>query len=278
MSEVIRAIRDRFGLSVKDIAEKVDVSETTVRKWLAGGGITSDKQQNLARALGFDNWGQLQRFLIPEQGDVYVLRHFTQDVSRVWEHYLGRDASPIFETKIALSGDRPSALTHGSKANTEARRRIMRGALTLHRVEQPRSVKRLAELAANAHYFKQHTNYAVKIVPPVSDEDLFTYPNLLRFGKKVLVLGRTHKFGTPAANAPLVMMCGDAAEELGDHLERAIWDDSNAKVFSSLDEDERMKRCREWAARLDPEMGISLFDKTYRELYASTHDAEKLRI
>lgn len=278
MRETLEAIRRRFDLSIKDIAEKAKVSENTVRKWLDGGGMTARRQQDLAKELGFDNWGQLHRFLIPVGGEVYILRHFTQDVAKVWEHYLRRDASPFFETKIALSGDRPSALTHGSKVNAEARRKISSGVLTLHRVEQPRSAKRLAELAINAQYFKRQNNYALKIIQPVPDEDLVTYPNILRFGKHVLVLGRTHKFGIPRPNAPLVMMRGDAAEELGDHLEQAIWDDPNAKVFSSLDEDERLKKCRKWAAQLDAENGVADFDSTYRELSASTQAMEKVRI
>jgi hypothetical protein len=101
---------------------------------------------------------------------------------------------------------------------------------------------------------------------------------MLRFGKKVLVLGRTHKFGSAGANDPLVMMRGDAAEELGDHLEQVLWHDTNAKVFSSLEEDDRRVLCLRWAAFLQPEGGAELFKRAYSELISSTQAMEKVRI
>ncbi len=277
-SRVINAIREVFDLSIKDIAAKAGVSENTVRRWIDGGGITPDHQRQLAKELGFESWGQLHRFLVPIDGQVFVLKHFTKDVARVWEHYLTRGTTPIFETKIALSGDRPSVLVFGAKANSEARKRILDGDLTVHRVEQPRNVRRLAELAANAHYFRKHANYSVKLVQPMPDDDLFTYPNLLRFGKKVLLLGRTHKFGSPGANDPLILMRGEAAEVLGDYLEQALWNDVNAKVFSSLEEEDRQALCRKWAELLQPAGGAAAFTKVYADLTSSTATMEKVRI
>lgn len=278
----LRRVIEVFKLSASDLSGMLDVSEPAARKWINGGGISEEKRDLLVKQLGFDSWGQLERFSTPHEGDIFVLRQLSLDLARVWETYLSWDASPIFETKIALSFEQPLRFGFSEEANKTARRKIISDAsdaLTLQRVEQPRTVRRLAELAANAFSFQRHPNYALRIVPPQPEDQLMSYPNFIRFGKKVLVLGRTHKIGAPAANNPLIMMRGDAAEELGDHLETAIWNDSNARPFSSiLDEKKRIAACHEWARVLDPANGAAAFDKEYRELVSSTRKLEELRV
>lgn len=276
--EVIERVLVRFQHSVGELAERVGFAENSIRKWRKNGGITRASRESVSKKLGFDNWGQLARFLVPHDGEVFVLQHLSQDLGRVWEHYLHGNANPIFETRIALSHERPLMLGFSSKANTLVRKKIAEGSVTVHRVEQPRTVKRLAELTANAYHFRRQQNYSLRVVPPQREEHLFTYPNIIRFGKKVLVLGRTHKIGTPGASDPLVLLNGSAAEVLGDHLEGAIWNDSNAKVFSTLEETQREDLCREWAAILQGPSGADEYDKTYRELLASAVEMEKLRV
>ena len=185
--EVITRTLERLRLSVADLAEIIDISDNSIRKWLAGGGITEANKERVATKLGFDSWGQLERFVVPFDGELFVLRHQARDLGRVWEHYVGRAVTPIFETHVALSFDKHSIRT---KTNTRIRRMIVEGSVTVHRVEQPRTIARLAELACNAWYFRRQQNYALRLVAPQKDASLFTYPNLTRFGKKVLVLGR----------------------------------------------------------------------------------------
>jgi transcriptional regulator with XRE-family HTH domain len=276
--ELVTRLREAFGLSVRQIADYAEVSEAAVRAWINGGGISGTARELLRTKLHFDSWRQLEKFLMPVDGEVFVLHRFTSDISRVWEHYLERNASPIFESKIALSYEkRAVALGFSPKANTLARQKILSGEITVRRVEQPRTVERLAELAANAFYFQKNTHYALKLVPPVKEKDLFVYPNILRLGKKVLVLGRTHKSGTPGAD-PVIMIRGDASEELGDHLESGLWNDENAKVFSSLSESQRIAHCHRWARVLGGSAGAGDFDAAYRDLAASTHAMEQVRI
>jgi|CXWL01.1.fsa_nt_gi transcriptional regulator with XRE-family HTH domain len=277
-ARVIQAIRETFALSVENVAERAGVSATTVRNWLNGGGMSETPREKLAKNLKFENWGQLESFLVPIGGGVFVLKHLAKDLGRVWDHYLEHGASPIFETKIALSYERPFALGFSAKANAEARQKIVHNGLTIHRIEQPRTIPRLAELATNAQRLKGHGNYALKLVPPVQEGALFPYPNVLRFGKKVLVLGRTHKLGSPGANDPLVLIRGAAAEELGDHLENALWYDANAKVFSSLEDDARRTLCRTWANILQPRTGAAAFDAAMDRLAAAPATLDRLRI
>lgn len=278
VAKVIQGVRERFRLPVEKIAEKAGVSPTSVRNWLTGGGITKKPREKLAKSLNFENWGQLESFLVPLDGDVFVLKHLAKDLGRVWEYYLERDASPIFETKVALSYEKPFVLGFSHKANTVVRQKILQDSITIHRIEQPRTVERLAELAANAHRLKGRQNYALKLVPPVQEGELFTYPNILRFGKKVLALGRTHKLGSPGANDPLVLIRGDAAAELGDHLENALWNDANAHVFSSLSDDARRVLCRKWANILQPRTGAAFFDAELSKLMESPAELDQLRI
>lgn len=276
-ARVIQSIRETFALSVENVADLAGVSATTVRNWLNGGGMTKAPRNRLAKSLKFENWGQLESFLVPVDGGVFVLKHLAKDLGRVWEHYLERDASPIFETKVALSYEKPFVLGFSPKANAVVRQKIEQGHITVHRIEQPRTVERLAELAANAHRFKGR-HYMLKLVPPVREADLFTYPNILRFGKKVLVLGRTHKLGSPGASDPLVLIRGDAAEELGDHLQNALWSDANANRFTSLNDDARAVLCRKWAKVLQPRTGAAAFDAALSDLLGSPAKLDELRI
>jgi hypothetical protein len=150
--------------------------------------------------------------------------------------------------------------------------------VTLHRLEQPRAAKRLAELAANACYFDDNDHYVLRIVPPVKEEMLFTYPNFIRFGRRALVMGRTHKKGAPGANDPVVLMTGEAAEMLGDHLESAVWEDGNAMVFSTLDEAQRIAACEIWAHEIGGANSVDHFRRCYRDLIASTKSMEAIRV
>lgn len=260
------------GWSVKNLADKIPFSEQSIQKWRRGGAMAPASREQVARGAGYASWAQLEHFVVPA-GDAYALQQHAPDLQLVWQHYIDNGTSTIFETKIALG------CGHGLMAATKnkLRRAIIDGRLTLHRVEQPRDVARLAELAANARYFNS-VHYALRIVPPIKEAKLFTYPNFIRFGRRALVLGRTNKVGAPGANDPIVLMTGVAAESLGSHLQKAIWEDANALPFSTRDEGHRVALCRSWARTIAGAAGPVEFERRYRELTASTATMEALRV
>ncbi|MGD9967701.1 MAG: hypothetical protein AB7T59_14360 [Hyphomonadaceae bacterium] len=270
---VIENLLKRRRWSVKDLADRTGASETSIRKWRCNGNMTSASRRCVAESLGFESWGQLASFVVPA-GEAFALKHYAPDLECIWAHYIEEEASPIFETKIALS------LGFGFPAavNVKLRHALGKGDITLHRVEQPRAPNRLAELAANALYFNDTPHYVLRIVPPLKESLLVTYPNFIRFGKKALVIGRTHKIGAPGANDPVVLMIGEAAEVLGDHLESAIWNDANAMPFSTLDESHRLATCKAWARAIAGQGGVEQFERCYRDLTASTKAMEAIRV
>lgn len=270
---VIEGLLTRLRLSVRNLADRTTISETSIRKWLSGGNITETSRRTICREFGFASWGQLERFVVPA-GEVFALRRYAQDLEYLWRHYIDAGASPIFETKIALS----LGFGFPKEANVKLRKAISAGKITLHRIEQPREVQRLAALAANALYFDGSRDYVLRIVPPIEEGALFTYPNFIRFGKKALVFGRTHKIGAPGANDPLVLMTGEAAETMGDHLETSMWFDNNAMPLSTFDEQRRLEDCRGWAMQIAGDGGPDAFDRHYRELTASTKAMEAIRV
>jgi hypothetical protein len=271
---VIDNLLKRLKLSVKELAGRGRTSETSIRKWLNGFSMTDGSKKAIATGLGFESWGQLEGFVVPA-GEAFVLQHYAPDLERIWAHYIDNKATPIFETKIALS----VGFGFPDGANVRLRRNISAGLVTLHRVEQPRTVKRVAELAANALYFNGNEHYVLRIAPPVKEGLLFTYPNFIRFGKKALVFGRTHKNGAPGANDPVVLMTGEAAEVLGDHLELALWNDGNGMPLSTtLDEHHRLAACKSWARAIGGRDGVAEFERWYREFTASTKTMETIRV
>lgn len=270
---VIRNLMRRLDLSVAELAQRIDCSENTVRNWLNGRTITEDSQRRVTRSLGYENWGQLEAFVVPA-GEVFALQHYAPDLECIWRHYVAARAQPIFETKIALS----LGFGFPRDLNLTLRAAVANGDVTLHRMEQPREVRRLAELAANAHYFGDSEHYVLRLVPPLKQKQLFAYPNFIRFGKKALVLGRMHKFGAPGANDPVVLMTGDAAETLGDHLENTLWNDANAMRFSTEPESQRLAACKQLARAIAGAAGPHAFAREYEALIATRAAMESIRV
>ena len=230
IDRILRGYIDQTGLSRKAAALKLGISPHRLERWLEGGGCPQEAwAESISDKLQVTSVEEANLRYTRDVDSVTCFSSLHDNLERVFLAHLHR-ATLLRETRMMAPQYPYSKDRIFPRMKAEVYERLRNASLTVHKVEQICSLKRVVDLLHNARTFPID-RYEAKILPYRS---FFPYTNFGLFDHRSVIAATFDEQGT-SATVPFMSYLGKQFADFYEIVWDGLWHRSGAKAVTKSD-------------------------------------------